>query len=159
MWIAIWIYIPWPTMVTISLNFECGLFEGHTSIIIVSPLHHSFGQLVGFMMILWNSIMIYQCLLSQPHFEGVWGWPSHSRNGDLGVLPRLPKTQSLIAGVKTPRLKMFFIPLERSWSSDVKKWPHMSHSDICNTCYGLKSQKSTRPRCVQVECDTPLESY
>jgi hypothetical protein len=24
--------------------------------------------------------------LSQPYFERVWGWDSHSRNGDLGVL-------------------------------------------------------------------------
>jgi hypothetical protein len=23
--------------------------------------------------------------LSQPHFEGMWGWHSHSQNGDLGV--------------------------------------------------------------------------
>jgi hypothetical protein len=53
------------------------------------------------------------------------------------------------------------------------KWPRMSHLDICVTSYcrkkGLrvklavwlpttKSQESTRPRCVQVECDTPLES-
>jgi hypothetical protein len=53
-------------------------------------------------------------ILSQPHFEasvrmrfalpkvGTWS-PSE-----------LPKTQSSIAGVKTPRLEVFFIPLERS---------------------------------------------
>jgi hypothetical protein len=34
--------------------------------------------------------------------------------------PRLPKTQSLIAGVKTPRLEVFFITLERSRSVDVE---------------------------------------
>jgi hypothetical protein len=28
--------------------------------------------------------------------------------------PRLPKIQSSIVGVKTPHLKVFFIPLERS---------------------------------------------
>jgi hypothetical protein len=54
-----------------------------------------------------------------------------------------------------------------------RKWPHMSHLDICNTSYekkkGLgvkltiwfpttKSRESTRPQCAQVECDTPLES-
>jgi hypothetical protein len=34
--------------------------------------------------------------------------------------PGLLKTQSSIAGVKTPRLEVFFIPLERSWSVDVQ---------------------------------------
>jgi hypothetical protein len=43
-----------------------------------------------------------------------------------------------------------------------RKWPLMSHSDIYNTSYGwkptTKSRESTQPRCVQVECNTPLES-
>jgi hypothetical protein len=54
-----------------------------------------------------------------------------------------------------------------------RKWLHMGHLDICNTSYGkkegsgvklavwlptIKSWESTRHRCVQVECDTPLES-
>jgi hypothetical protein len=75
----------------------------------------------------------------------------------------------LIAGVKTLRLEVFFIPLERSWSVDVDKWPRMSHSDICSTSYVLKkgrksnwqstkSWESTQSRCVQVDCDTLLES-
>jgi hypothetical protein len=56
---------------------------------------------------------------SQPHFEasvrmkltlpkvGTWS-------------PRgVPKTQSLIARIKTPHIEVLFIPLERSWSVDV----------------------------------------
>jgi len=54
-----------------------------------------------------------------------------------------------------------------------QKWPRMSHSDICSTSYGRKkgqesnwqfnswpqkSRESTRPQCVEVECETPLES-
>ncbi len=54
-----------------------------------------------------------------------------------------------------------------------RKWAHMSHLDICSISYGkkksrevklaiwlssTKSQESTRPRCVQVVCDTLLES-
>ncbi len=46
-----------------------------------------------------------------------------------------------------------------------RKWLCMSHLDICSTSYGkkkgwatIKSRESTWPRCVQVECDTPLES-
>jgi hypothetical protein len=58
--------------------------------------------------------------VSQPHFERVWGWHSHSRNGDLGSPSRLLKIQNSIVGVKTPRLGQFFILLKRSWSVDVK---------------------------------------
>ncbi len=42
----------------------------------------------------------------------------------LGSPPRLPKTQSLIAGVKTPRLEVFFISLERSRNVDVEMALH-----------------------------------
>jgi len=38
----------------------------------------------------------------------------------LGSPPGLPKTQNSIAGVKTPCIELFFIPLERSWSVDVQ---------------------------------------
>jgi hypothetical protein len=34
--------------------------------------------------------------------------------------PRLPKTQSLIVGVKTPCIEVFLISLKRSWSVDVQ---------------------------------------
>ncbi len=40
-----------------------------------------------------------------------------------------------------------------------RKWPCMSHLDIYNTSYGKKKgQELIWPWCVQVECDTPLES-
>jgi hypothetical protein len=38
----------------------------------------------------------------------------------LGSLLRLPKFQSSIAGVKTPRLEVFFISLENYQSVDVE---------------------------------------
>jgi hypothetical protein len=38
----------------------------------------------------------------------------------VGVPKGLPNLQSAIAGVKSPRLKKFFISLERSWSVDVQ---------------------------------------
>jgi hypothetical protein len=40
--------------------------------------------------------------------------------------PGFPKTQSLIAGAKTPYIEIIFIPLERSWNVDVQNglaWP------------------------------------
>jgi hypothetical protein len=54
-----------------------------------------------------------------------------------------------------------------------RKWACMSHLDICSTSYDkkerprvklaiwlptTKSQESTRPQCVQVNCNTPLKS-
>jgi hypothetical protein len=90
----------------------------------------------------------------------------------LGSPLGLPKTQSLIIGVKTPCLEVFFILLEMSWSVDVKMashepFGHLQHKLCTNERLGvksvvwlptIKSWESTRPRCVQVECNTPLES-
>jgi len=45
---------------------------------------------------------------------------THSQKVGTWSPPGLPKTQSLIAAVKTPRIGVFFIPLERSWSVDVQ---------------------------------------
>jgi hypothetical protein len=42
--------------------------------------------------------------------------PKWGLGSPLGLL----KMQSSIAGVKTPRLEVFFIPLEKSWSVDVE---------------------------------------
>jgi hypothetical protein len=40
-----------------------------------------------------------------------------------------------------------------------RKWPRMSHLDICSISYvWKKGRESTWPRCVQVECNTPLQS-
>jgi hypothetical protein len=55
-----------------------------------------------------------------PTLRQVWGWNSHSQKWELGSPLRLPKTQSLIVGVKTPCIEVFFIPLESFWSVDVE---------------------------------------
>ncbi len=91
----------------------------------------------------------------------------------LGSPLGLPKTQSSIAGAKTPRLEVLFIMLERSWSVDVENglaWAiQTSAAQVCtNEGSGVKltvwlsttkNRESTRPRCVQVKCDTSLESF
>ncbi len=52
--------------------------------------------------------------MSQPHFgAGVKMRLAFPKVGTWSH-PGLPKFQSSIAGVKTPRLEVFFIPLERS---------------------------------------------
>ncbi len=45
---------------------------------------------------------------------------THTPKSGTWSLPRLPKIQSLIAGVKTPFIGVFFISMERSWSVDVQ---------------------------------------
>jgi len=52
--------------------------------------------------------------MSQPHFEGVVKLPLTLPKIGLESLPGLSKIQSVIAGVKTPCIEAFFIPLERS---------------------------------------------
>jgi hypothetical protein len=62
----------------------------------------------------------YAPKVSQPHFEGSvrspLTLPKMGLESPLGLL----KTWSSITGVKTPRLEVFFMPLERSWSVDVE---------------------------------------
>jgi hypothetical protein len=57
---------------------------------------------------------VYGMQMSQPHFEASLRMkltlPKVGTWSPLGLL----KTQSLIAGVKTPRIEVFFIPLGRS---------------------------------------------
>jgi len=52
--------------------------------------------------------------MSQPHFEGSVRSPLALPKMGLGNPLGFPKIQSVILGVKTPRIEMFFIPLERS---------------------------------------------
>jgi hypothetical protein len=52
--------------------------------------------------------------MSQPHFEGSVRSPLTLSKMGLESPPILLKTQSLIAGVKTPRLEVFSTPSERS---------------------------------------------
>ncbi len=52
--------------------------------------------------------------MSQPHFEGSVKSPLTLPKMGLGSPLKLPKIQSVIAGVKITRIEAFFIPLERS---------------------------------------------
>jgi hypothetical protein len=64
--------------------------------------------------------MTWQCYLSQPLFGiGVRVKPTLPKVGSRSLLG-LPKIQSSSSGVKTPRIGVFLIPLERSWSVNVQ---------------------------------------
>jgi hypothetical protein len=53
-------------------------------------------------------------ILSQPHFEGSVRSPLTLLKMGVWSPVGLSKTQKTIAGVKTPRIEVFFIPLESS---------------------------------------------
>ncbi len=50
----------------------------------------------------------------------------------------IPATSELDTEGKTPRLEVFFIPLEKVLKCRCPKWPRMSHLDICSSNYGQK---------------------
>jgi hypothetical protein len=76
--------------------------------------------------------------MSQPHF----GLSVRMRL----ILPKvgtwspsgLPKTQSLIAEVKTPSIEVFFISLEKVLKCRCPKWPRMNDLDIFSLSYEQK---------------------
>jgi len=91
----------------------------------------------------------------------------------LGSPLGFPKLQSSITGVKTPRIGVFSISLESYWSVDVENgltwaiWTFVAQVmakrgpgvKLAIWLPTTKSRESTRPWCVQVECDIPLESF
>jgi hypothetical protein len=109
--------------------------------------------------------------MSQPYFERVWGWDSHSWNGDLGVLRDSQNFKVWLQGSK-----------HLAWRHSLYHWKsiqvYMSkmglHEPFGRLQHKLwqkegprvnlvvwlpttKTWESTQPRCVQVECNTPLE--
>jgi hypothetical protein len=59
-------------------------------------------------------------MLSQPYFEKNVRMRFTLPKWELGSPPRLPKPQSSIVGVKTPRIVAFFISLESYQNLDVE---------------------------------------
>ncbi len=78
--------------------------------------------------------------------------------------PGLPKIQSLIAGVKTPRIGVFLVSLKRFWSVDIQNdlawviWISAAQVMGKRRARTTRSQESTRSRRVMKECDMVLES-
>jgi hypothetical protein len=111
-------------------------------------------------------------MVSQPHFWKSVRMTFTLPKWGLGSPPGFLKLQSSIARVKTPRLKASFTSLKSYWSVNVenglawtiwtlqhKLWqkeePGVKLTIWLST---TKSWESTQPRCVQMECDTSLES-
>jgi hypothetical protein len=59
-----------------------------------------------------------------PTLRQVWGWNSHSQKWELGVLRDSRKFKAWLQGSKHLAFYVFFLPLERSWSVNVKMTLH-----------------------------------
>jgi hypothetical protein len=119
-------------------------------------------------------LIILQVLICcNPTFRRVWGWHSHSWNGDLGVLRDSQNFRIQLQGSKHLALRRSLyhwktIEAQMSKVTLHEPFGHLQHklwqkegSRVKLTVWLLttKSRESTRPRCVQVECDMMLESF
>ncbi len=102
----------------------------------------------------------------------MWGWNSHSRNGDLRALwdsqnfrIRLQRSKHLALGCSLYHWKVIKVSMSKMGLHG--PFGHLQHTLWQKEGPGvkqavwlptIKSRESTRPRCVQVKCDTPLES-
>jgi hypothetical protein len=80
--------------------------------------------------------------LSQPHLEASVRMrltlPKVGTWSPLG----LPQLRSSIAKVKTPCLEVFYT-VGKALKCKCRKWPRMSHLDICSTSYGQKKGRES----------------
>jgi hypothetical protein len=80
--------------------------------------------------------------LSQPHFwksvRMTLTFPKWGLGSPLG----LPKLQSSISGSNTSPWRILHI-IRKILKCKCRKWPHMSHLDICNTSYGKKKGRES----------------
>jgi hypothetical protein len=72
-----------------------------------------------------------------PTFGRVWGWHSHSQNGDLGVIGDSQNFRVRLQGQNTLPWGVLHV-IGKLLKCRCRKWPRMSHLDIYNTSYGKK---------------------
>ncbi len=108
----------------------------------------------------------------QPYFEKVWGWNTQSRNGDMGVLRNSQNFRVRLQGSKHFALKRSLyhwkvIKVQMSKMGSHEPFGHLQHKlgqkerlgvKLALWLLTIKSWESTQPWCVEVECDTSLES-
>ncbi len=75
--------------------------------------------------------------MSQPYFERMWRWHSHSRNGDLGILQDSQNFKVQLQGSNYLALRCFYI-IGKISKCRCRKWTCMGHLDICCTSYDKK---------------------
>ncbi len=94
-------------------------------------------------LLIWiNHFVFHHILCRNPTFGRVWGWHSHSRNGDLGVLWDSRNFRVQLQRSKHLSLRCFHA-IRKLLKCRCRKWPRMSHLDICNTRYGKKKGRES----------------
>jgi hypothetical protein len=102
----------------------------------------------------------------------MWGRHSHSWKWDLGVFQDSQKFRTRLHGSKHLALRCSLycwkgLEVQMSKMASHESFGHLQHKlwwkegpkvKLAIWLPATKSRESTRPRCVQVECDTPLES-
>ncbi len=83
-----------------------------------------------------------QPIVLQPHFEGVWGWHSHSQNGDLGVLWDSKKLRARLQGSNHLPLKYSLYRWKGLEVQMLKMAPHEPFGH-CNTSYVQKKGRES----------------
>jgi hypothetical protein len=94
----------------------------------------NFEFLLVWIMMMW--------LMLQPHFEGVWGWHSHPEMGTWESSGTPENSEFHCRGQNTLPWGVLYT-IGKFLKCRCRKWPRMSHLDICSTSYvWKKGQKS-----------------
>jgi len=86
---------------------------------------------------LWASKILGQQKCRNPTLRQMWGWNSHSQKWELGILRDSQNFRARLQGSKHLTLRCSFY-VGKVLKCRCRKWPRMSHSDICSTSYGRK---------------------
>jgi hypothetical protein len=84
-------------------------------------------------------IMKYVIVL-QPYFERVWGWNSHSRNGDLESSETFEILEFDCRGQNTSYWGVLYI-IKKLSKCRCWKWARMGHLDMYSTSYGKTKRR------------------
>jgi len=107
-----------------ALHFH---FFFHTNFVFIPPF-------------LFVFLCSYEC--RNPTFGKVWGWHSHSRNGTWES-SRTPETLEFdCRGQNTSPWGVLHV-IGNLLKCRCRKWPCMSHLDICSTSYGKKKGRES----------------
>ncbi len=96
---------------------------------------------------MWNNMVAKTCQLCRnPTFGRMWGWYSHSQNGDLGFHRDSIRTpENLEFDCKNQNTLHWGVlyTIRKIWKCICQKWAHISHLNICNTSYGKKKGRES----------------
>jgi hypothetical protein len=84
----------------------------------------------------------YNFYCHNPTLRQVWGWDSHSQKWELGVLRDSHNFRTRLQRSKHLSLRCLYT-VGKALKCRCRKWPCMSHLDICNTSYGRKKGRES----------------